>query len=96
VKLKAARTQSSYAVEVPVRDFPALTRREFDDPCGPDLGTEINKLPGVHSAEYNGHFGSAIYYTVRVEHDNEATHAAVFALIERHMHPRKHGLKRTP
>jgi hypothetical protein len=87
--VKAFRTTATYALPVPVRDFLALTHREARYPEKPDLGSELDAMKGVDNTEYNGHFGSFIYYRVTVEHDTDETHAAVAACVERHLHPRK-------
>ena len=91
--MSAKRTSSAYALPIPIDDFARLTSREWKDPCGPDLGTELDKLTGVYSTEYNEHFGSFIYFHVRAENDTPETHAAIESIVQRHLHPRKHGLQ---
>lgn len=83
--MNAVRTASAYALPIPSDDFVRLTSREWKDPCGPDLGTELDKLPGVYGTEYNEHFGSFIYFHVRAENDTPETHTAIEALVRRHL-----------
>ncbi len=83
------RTSASYVQAVPHRAFGALSIREFNDPSGTVLSTEMDKLPGVSRADYNGHFGNNIFYDVEASADTPETHVAVSALIQRHLYPRK-------
>jgi len=62
------RTSSSYSYEVSIDHFNAIEAR---DDIGSKLDwnwyglmTLLEKALGFHNIEYNGHFGSAIYFTV--------------------------------
>lgn len=81
-KLVAEVTSRSYAVEVPVEDFLALTRVENAFTFMDTLGERLDRLPGVSGAEYNGHFGSAIYFDVA---EGEGNVDDAVALIEDHL-----------
>lgn len=83
-------TRRQYAVPLPMRDFARLTERENKQPeLDNDLGTALDQLPGVSGTDYNGHFGSYIYYTVDADDDTPELQAQVVELIRKHCAPRK-------
>ena len=77
-------TAVSFAIQLPVDDFRAIVRldkaRLID---GTDLFAQLDKLPGVRDVEYNGHFGSCIYYTLDADHDGQ--HAPVLSAIKKYI-----------
>jgi hypothetical protein len=86
------RQKSSGCIEMETADFIALEKAEngtlidWDDfLCVRMEGKHLAGIPGIdgiHSVEYNGHFGAAIHYTVETENDMPATHAAVARMIK--------------
>jgi hypothetical protein len=86
-------TQRSYRMEMSVEDMLALIAAEDmkdDGICGADFlnlklegGRETHHtgIEGVHSVEYNGHFGAAIYYTVDADLDIPAVHELVVTML---------------
>ena len=82
-------TRTEYCIEVPVDQFRKLddleSSREFYQSGAEDLGTALEKLDGVDSVEYNGHYGAAIHLRIDVDDDNEETHAKIKALIKKHL-----------
>lgn len=89
---KPERTRSSYCIEIEPEHFLAVTRAEDDYSIpyeksisarleGTSPTYDSREVEGVHSVEYNGHFGSAIYYTVDAEDDTEELHAKVAAIV---------------
>lgn len=90
------RTRASYAVELEPKHFCAITQAESDGVVdyhetlsarleGVGSSSSGREVEGVHSVEYNGHFGSAIYYTVDAEDDTPELHASVTAIITAHI-----------
>ena len=72
MKVRTVCESRSYSVELTVNQFLKVERK--DDKCkGNDFGlmTLLEKL-GCYSIEYNGHFGSFIYYTLSASDDTEA------------------------
>lgn len=57
-------TRRSYSVDLPPEMFSAITKVEDVFVNMKTLGEKIDALAGTHSTEYNGHFGSAIYFVV--------------------------------
>jgi hypothetical protein len=86
------RYRSSGCIELELDDYIALEKAEdgtlidWDDFLNVKLeGKHLAGIPGiegVHSVEYNGHFGAAIHYTVDSENDMPSTHAAVARMIK--------------
>ena len=75
MRYSVENTQKSFAASVPTEDFIALTRfegggafRNFTPDCV-SLCTYLEKLPHISRVEYNGHFGSYIYFNMDVDED---------------------------
>ena len=85
--MKLERTRTEYSLELTAEDMLALIGAEhpFDGKMDPLLSEKLEKLPGVDSVEYNGHFGAAVYLRVDADHDTPETHAAVIELIGEHI-----------
>ena len=79
-------TSKSYAIPIDdVDDFLAIDKYEGDIPYAESsrcLYLSLEKIDGVNSIEYNGHFGLYIYLTVEEEHDTKETHKKISDLIE--------------
>tara|TARA_Y100000815_G_scaffold12587_1_gene11166 strand:+ start:51 stop:1016 length:966 start_codon:yes stop_codon:yes gene_type:complete len=81
--------------EMTVDDFLAIERAEskllFEDNMSLFEQLEgrsragIPGIDGVHSVEYNGHFGAAIHLTIDAEHNLPSTHAAICKMIRAHV-----------
>ena len=84
--LKFEIASKSYAIPIDdVDDFLAIDKYEGDIPYDESnkcLYLSLEKIDGVYSIEYNGHFGSYIYLTIEEEHDTEETHKKISDLIE--------------
>lgn len=63
-------TRRSYSVELPTDMFSAITKVEDLFINMKTLGDKLDALAGTHSTEYNGHFGSAIYFDVDADEGN--------------------------
>ena len=73
-----------YAVEVDIEKFIRLERRE--DKCkGLSLGEELDKLDGVDRTEYNGHFGSAIWFRIDTANDCDKLRNKIAKIIQKHL-----------
>lgn len=82
------RQRSRYCLPLrEVGDFKALTKKEYDHPGkkGDALFEALEELPGVHSVEYDGHFGAAIFYHVDAEEDCDDTHERVASMVRDHV-----------
>ncbi|AFU87534.1 hypothetical protein CcrKarma_gp350 [Caulobacter virus Karma] len=83
--LTFAPQSTRYAVEVPERDFLALTRAEEILAPGPylepSLSERLEAQAGVWDVEYNGHFGAAVYLTLDVDADSPAARDALASII---------------
>lgn len=84
-------TQTSYAVELEHDDFMVIVQAE--DRSAIEYANHLiwkltggrethhTGIDGVHSVEYNGHFGACIYYTVDADRDIPAVHELVNTMI---------------
>ena len=80
-------TQRNYSISISEERFTEIS--EAESYKNPDyfesdyttIGEQLDKLDGVWNVEYNGHFGSAIYLTLDVEHDNDETWAEIEKII---------------
>lgn len=86
--MKAEITQRSYVVPVTVRQFTRIEARDDRQLLAREtLGELLDKLPGVRDIEYNGHFGSHIFFRVDAEDDTPSLHAKIVATIRHHPPP---------
>lgn len=69
----------SYAI--PIDDFLAIDKYEGDQDASKCLYMTLERIDGIHSVDYNGHFGSYIYLTIEEEHDTQETHKKISDLI---------------
>ena len=87
MKLELECTARDYRVAIKDDDFTALTHAEdkylvaYED----FLHLKIDNIPGVSDTEYNGHFGSMIYFRVLAEDVSEETHQAILDTIRKHI-----------
>lgn len=83
-KLRAEVIRRSYAIEIEVADFIAIDSAESDYKHG-GLGnkTILDQITSIlrSDVEYNGHFGSYIYFTMDVEDDTKRNHGKVLTII---------------
>ena len=83
--MKAEITQRSYVVPVTARQFTRIEARDDRQLLAREtLGELLDKLPGVRDIEYNGHFGSHIFFRVDAEDDTPSLHAQIVATIRHH------------
>jgi hypothetical protein len=84
--LKMVVIRRYYEVEIPVNDFLALSNAESvhgEGPlCDDSLCQRFSKVPGVYDVEYNGHFGSSIYFRLDDEFDYTAIHEQILEIIK--------------
>lgn len=81
--LKLEPVAVCYAVEVSLDAFERLLKREpWDCPVEKMLSTRLDRVPGVSKAEYNGHYGSNIFFTLDSDRDKPRIHARIIRLIE--------------
>ena len=90
--LKFEVTQRSYSIEIDDESFLDLIDSEsyVTENAAYQKGVEtlsqkLNKLPGVWDADYNGHFGAAIYLKIDVDDDTEALQIQIGEIIEKHL-----------
>ena len=75
-------TSKSYAIPIDdVDDFLAIDKYEGDQDASKCLYMTLERIDGIHSVDYNGHFGSYIYLTIEEEHDTKETHKKISDLI---------------
>jgi hypothetical protein len=83
--LKFEMVSKSYAIAIEdVDEFLSIDKYEGDIPYDESskcLYMSLEKIDGIHSVDYNGHFGSYIYLTVEEEHDTIETHKKISDLI---------------
>ena len=73
----------SYAIPIDdVDDFLANDKYELDQDASKCLYMTLERIDGIHSVDYNGHFGAYIYLTIEEEHDTKETHKKISDLIE--------------
>jgi len=71
-----------------MEDFKVLDSRddhqadEADTKC---LTERMDSLDGVEYSDHSGHFGNQVFFRLDIEHDNEATHSKIYALIAEHV-----------
>lgn len=85
MKLKPELTRRSYCIEIPVDDFIAVTEAEGDygrNGLGDKtICDQITKMLRAAEVEYNGHFGSYIYFSMDVEEDTKRNHGKILTVI---------------
>ncbi len=77
-------TQRNYSISISEERFTEIADEESyknTNPLSNTIGEQLDRLDGVWNVEYNGHFGSAIYLTLDVEHDNNETWTEIEAII---------------
>jgi hypothetical protein len=82
--LESVATSTNYCVPVPLNAFIRLIDSEGINgklPHDKYLSTRLDKMMGVWDVDYNGHFGSHIFFRLDKEYDNPATHEAIHNLI---------------
>lgn len=87
-------TRRSYRLDITNAQMLALLDSESftkPDPVGGSLFDKLDKMTGVSRVEYNGHFGSAIYFELDADIDTADFRAGVKGLILTHLDnlPRK-------
>ena len=80
--LEPQKCSTNYAIPVELEDFKKILKYENESPSGePRLYQLIDMLDGVDKCDYDGHFGSYIYYRVEAMFDVPATHKKIVDLI---------------
>ena len=85
--LKLKCTARQYAIEIAYDAFNALEDAEdrYLIPYEEFLFQKLDKIPGVDSTEYNGHFGAAIYCRIDAEDDTKQTQSVILSTIQDHI-----------
>ena len=80
--LKFEVVSTSYAMAIEdVDDYLAIEKYEGDQDASKCLYMTLERIDGIHTVDYNGHFGAYIYLTVETEHDTKETHDKIINLI---------------
>lgn len=86
------KQSSTYCVEIPEDRFEYLLDSETYvtdckalQPGESTLSEKLEKLPGVFRVEYDGHFGSAIHFSISAEEDNDFNRMKISEAIEEHL-----------
>lgn len=90
--LKFEITRRSYSVEISDDDFDALSDTESyatDYVALRDgnktLSEKLDGLPGVFDTEYDGHYGSNVFFTIDADDDKPKLHARIERTILSHL-----------
>lgn len=79
------KTEVTYSVEIAVDEFIALTDYENCYLGNSDsLCTKLMEF-GCYKIEYNGHYGSYIYFTITVDDDTIEFKQEISDIIESHL-----------
>lgn len=73
---------TAYSVDVPREDFLALLEYEQQHREEKSLCENLGAITGVFDIEYEGHFGSRVFFTIDVENDNEDTRVKIVSEIQ--------------
>lgn len=73
---------TSYSADAPLEDFLALLYYEQRHRAEKSLCEKLGEITGVFGVEYEGHFGSRVFFTIDAENDNEKTRAKIIAKIQ--------------
>lgn len=84
MKLVAECTRREYQVEVPVEVLQRIMDTDRKGKIADMLFQKMDELPGVYGTEYDGHFGSYIFYGVDALDDTPELHERIFALIRKY------------
>lgn len=85
---------TNYSFTVSVEDFTTIDDWDHEQPeYVTTLGDRLDSIEGVDNAEYNGHFGSHIFFTLGAEEDNSATHDQIYKLITSYIEEARRNLK---
>lgn len=72
----------NYSFTVTKEDFGLIEDMDNEMPEYADtLGGKLDKIGGVDDADYNGHFGSYIFFRVAAEDDNDEKQDEIFNTI---------------
>jgi hypothetical protein len=82
--LRAHITHSRYAVPVPKQQFSKLLAYESARPMAKQLWESLEKIGPVQCVEYDGHFGSCIYFDV-FANAKPNTLPRIFQAIAKHL-----------
>jgi len=76
----------TYCMEMPKEDFLKIMERDNEADSEEDvLCYKLEKIAGLFSIDYNGHFGPVIYYSVFAEHDNGKTSNLIEKTVKDHI-----------
>ena len=67
-------TATSYCFEIEIEEFEAMEMRDeerWEEGEQISLFEILNAMEGVSDSDYNGHFGSFVYFTVNAEQVND-------------------------
>lgn len=71
-----SKTAISYCLEIPKEDFLLILADDGLKGFG-YTNAFLNNIKEIFDVEFNGHFGSAIYYSVSVDDDKTSLHKKI-------------------
>lgn len=77
-------TSVQIAYEISIADFNAIDKRDHDrqdEDNWDGLSTLLDRIEGVSDTDYNGHFGSFLYFTIDSEFNTPEKHVEIGTLI---------------
>lgn len=86
--LESVVSSTNYLVQVPMDAFIRIMNSEgINGTLPPErfLSRRLDKMMGVWDTEYNGHFGSHIFFRLDKEYDKPETHEAIHNLIREYL-----------
>jgi hypothetical protein len=86
--MELERLSTNYAIGISTEQMLALIDAErLYGPLQmePRLSERLEKIQGVSKADYDGHFGAAVYLTLDLDSDSSKTHEAIKATISEHL-----------
>ncbi len=85
MKLEFELSELIYSVVVPIDEFARLLNREESSLEDSTLCTDLEKIIGVREANYDGHFGNAVYVRIEADHDNAELKQQISKIIRKHL-----------
>jgi hypothetical protein len=84
--MKFIQTAIQYCIELSSITFTAIvdedSRRENEGDYDNHLVHELEKIDGVDRVDYNGHFGSNIFFTLDLEYEIDPTIKTIRKVID--------------
>lgn len=78
-------TARSYTVAVTVDELLKIGENDREETYQDSLYDVLDKIIGVYGADYNGHFGKFIFFSIEADQENDETWAAIDEAIEQYV-----------